>query len=270
MAALLNLALMTVSGTPGTGTITLGTAATVNGVTYLSFAAAGAVNATVYDYSIQDVGASEIGTGTYTSSGTTLTRTPTKSTNANAAINASSAALVSISPRAETLNDASLFTTGTVATARLGSGTANSGSFLRGDQTWTAVTIPVAATQSDMEAATSTTTFVTPQIFKFSPFAAKAWVKWGVTSTILASSGVTSITDNGVGDWTVNWSTAFSSANYVGQYTLETVNVPALGALTSTIKFSGQAAGSLRVASYDSTLSLSDGTNNHVVAFGDQ
>lgn len=32
--------------------------------------------------------------------------------------------------------DASDITTGTIATARLGSGTANSTTFLRGDQTW--------------------------------------------------------------------------------------------------------------------------------------
>lgn len=118
---LYNLAIMTVSGTPGTGTITLGVAASFNGVSFLSFAAAGVSNGDVVDYSIQDPtnGGSEIGFGTYTSAGTTLTRTVTKSTNANSAITASSASLVLISPRAETLSDASFLTSGTLGAARL-------------------------------------------------------------------------------------------------------------------------------------------------------
>ena len=131
MAKLYNLARMTTT-TTGTGTITLGSA--VAG--YLTFAQAGVANGDVVDYAIKDGNDSEIGTGTYTSSGTTLTRTVTKSTNSNAAINLSGAAEVFITPRAETLNDASLLTTGTVGTARLGSGTANSSTVLSGASQW--------------------------------------------------------------------------------------------------------------------------------------
>lgn len=98
MAKLYNLARMTTT-TTGTGTITLGSA--VAG--YLTFAQAGVANGDVVDYAIKDGNDSEIGTGTYTSSGTTLTRTVTKSTNSNAAINLSGAAEVFITPRAETL-----------------------------------------------------------------------------------------------------------------------------------------------------------------------
>lgn len=94
-----NLAAMTVAST-GTGTITLGSAARINGVLYLSFAAAGVSNGDTVAYSILDpAGAAEVGFGVYTSSGTTLTRNPTTSTNANAAINMSAAAIVRISPR---------------------------------------------------------------------------------------------------------------------------------------------------------------------------
>jgi len=100
-----DITIMTVSSAFGTSsTIPLGTAATVNGVTYLSFANAGATGGTVVDYSILDTNASEIGTATYTSSNATLTsRTPTKSTNGNTAINASSASLVLATIRAESL-----------------------------------------------------------------------------------------------------------------------------------------------------------------------
>lgn len=98
--ALYNLAAMTVAST-GTGTITLGSAAKINGVQYLSFASAGVPDGQPVYYSINDPGgsgASEVGIGTYTSSGTTLTRSVITSTNANAAINMSASAIVRISP----------------------------------------------------------------------------------------------------------------------------------------------------------------------------
>lgn len=111
MAKLYNLARMT-TATTGTGTITLGSA--VSG--YLTFAQAGISNADVVSYAISDGANSEIGTGTYTSAGTTLTRTVTKSTNSNTAINLSGSAQVFITPRAEDLNDASILTSGTTGT----------------------------------------------------------------------------------------------------------------------------------------------------------
>ena len=89
------------TATAGTGTLTLDAA--VSG--YLTFALAGVANADIVDYAIKDGSNSEIGTGTYTSVGTTLTRTVTKSTNSNAAISLSGTAEVAISPRAETLEE---------------------------------------------------------------------------------------------------------------------------------------------------------------------
>jgi hypothetical protein len=93
MAKLYNLARMT-TATTGTGTIALGAA--VSG--YLTFALAGVANGDVVTYAIKDGANSEIGEGVYTASGTTLTRSVLKSTNANAAVNLSGAAEVFITP----------------------------------------------------------------------------------------------------------------------------------------------------------------------------
>jgi hypothetical protein len=96
MAKLYNLARMT-SATTGTGTITLGSA--VAG--YLTFAGAGVADGDIVSYGIRDGGNSEVGTGTYAASGTTLTRTVTKSTNGNSAISLSGTAEVYITLRAD-------------------------------------------------------------------------------------------------------------------------------------------------------------------------
>jgi hypothetical protein len=97
--ALHNLARVT-TATTGTGTITLGAA--VPG--FLSFASAGVVNGEVVSYGIKDGNNSEVGTGTYTSAGTTLTRTVLASTNAGAAISLSGLAEVFITVLAQDMD----------------------------------------------------------------------------------------------------------------------------------------------------------------------
>lgn len=75
MTKLFNLARMT-TATTGTGTITLGSAASG----HISFASAGAVDGDRVSYGLVDGTAAEVGTGVYTASGTTLTRTLVNST----------------------------------------------------------------------------------------------------------------------------------------------------------------------------------------------
>jgi hypothetical protein len=65
-----NRAGMSVSGAPGTGTITLNTALP----SFQSFAASGCANAEVVRYLAVDGTNFEINSGAYTSSGTTLAR----------------------------------------------------------------------------------------------------------------------------------------------------------------------------------------------------
>lgn len=94
-AALYNLAAMTVAST-GAGPITLGQAATINGVAFLSFAAAGVPDGQPIYYSINDIGQSEVGYAAV--SGGMLARNPITSTNSNAAINMTQSAIVRIMP----------------------------------------------------------------------------------------------------------------------------------------------------------------------------
>ena len=96
MAVLKNRAKMSTS-TTGTGTITLGSAESG----YQTFADAGVANGDVVRYVIEDGNNWEIGTGTYTSTGTTLSRTVSESSNSDAAINLSGSATVFIGATAE-------------------------------------------------------------------------------------------------------------------------------------------------------------------------
>lgn len=95
MGLLLNRACASTS-TTGTGTVTLGAAATppAGEADYQSWADAGAVDGQTYSYLIQDGSDWELGYGVYTASGTTLTRNVVESTNSDAALNLSGSATV--------------------------------------------------------------------------------------------------------------------------------------------------------------------------------
>lgn len=98
MVKLVNRAKMS-TATTGTGTITLGSA--VSG--FQSFAAAGVVDADTVRYVIEDGASWEIGTGVYTASSTTMTRTVSESSNAGSAITLSGNAVVFVSATAADL-----------------------------------------------------------------------------------------------------------------------------------------------------------------------
>lgn len=96
-----------------------------------------------------------------------------------------------------------------VATADLATG---------GPITSTGTVTVTAATQADMETATSTTTAVVPGRTKNHPGVAKAWgliTSGSGSCSFAASYGMTSCTRASQGNFSVTFSTAFSSANYV-------------------------------------------------------
>ena len=85
--------------TTGTGTLTLGSA--IPG--YQSFASAGVLNSDVVRYAIEQDAEWEIGTGTYSSAGNTLTRTVTESSNAGSPISLTGNADVYVTAAADDL-----------------------------------------------------------------------------------------------------------------------------------------------------------------------
>ncbi len=89
------------TATTGTGTITLGSAESG----YQTFADAGVVDADVVRYVIEDGTSWEIGSGTYTATGTTLSRTLGESST-GALLSLTGAAVVYVSVAADDLQSA--------------------------------------------------------------------------------------------------------------------------------------------------------------------
>jgi hypothetical protein len=111
---------------------------------------------------------------------------------------------------------------------------------------------------------------------------AKAWVNFNGTGTLAIrdSFNVTSITDNGSADYTVNFTTAMASANYVltGSGTRSSTD-PSSQAIIGVVMARGTdvvLAGSVRLAlgtansSGTDLSSATDFDSVHIAIFGDQ
>jgi len=99
-------------------------------------------------------------------------------------------------------HDASHINAGTVATARLGSGTASGSTFLRGDQTWQTITAGGDDTQGAINAATAKTTLVDADVMPLLDSAASNALKkitWANIKTVLGSTFVNMTGNESVG-----------------------------------------------------------------------
>lgn len=99
------------------------------------------------------------------------------------------------------------------------------------------------------------------------PGAAKAWVNFDGTGTVAirAQLNVSSITDNGVGDYTVNFATAMADANYsiVGSHQWDQAGTSSgSGVFINIARYSGAlSSGSVRVlGNVGNSSALYDGT----------
>jgi hypothetical protein len=72
-----------------------------------------------------------------------------------------------------------------------------------------------AASQAEMEAAASLIVGATPGGTKYHPGVAKAWLFYnGATPADMKSHGISGVVENSVGNYTVSFSTDFTSVNY--------------------------------------------------------
>lgn len=99
-------------------------------------------------------------------------------------------------------------------------------------------------------------------------YAARAWVNFNGTSTVAirASGNVSSITDNGTGDYTVNFTTAMPDANYAVTVLAGTATVT-FGIVTQSSAGGSRAAGSYRFRTTDQTDTTQDSSVVNVAIF---
>lgn len=96
----------------------------------------------------------------------------------------------------------------------------------------------------------------------------------GGTPTIVDHNNVTSITDNGTGDFTITWDTDFSNANYAvfGSSKRDTSGAATTG-ITQGVQLqcisSNPAVGSVRICTPDNSGSLIDVSMFSLAAIGD-
>lgn len=127
----------------------------------------------------------------------------------------------------------------------------------------TALSGGTAATQAEMEAASSTTVFATPGRTQYHPGVAKCWGNFDWAGGTNASHNITSTTDSGVGRVTVTIATDFSSAAW-------DCNVDVEYTAAQSPIYNSQAAGTVELRNYDAAGTIFDVTDISFAGHGDQ
>ena len=139
----------------------------------------------------------------------------------------------------------------------------NTTTFLRGDATFAAPSIPAQATQAAIEAETNEDTYVPPDLIKNSPGVAKVWGHIAAAGTLNAPDyGISTVGDTGVGVRDVNFTTAFSSSVYA----------PVLGVMgtnNGTVDVTSLTTGDITLRAWDVTPLAAD-LEQTIAIFGDQ
>lgn len=145
-----------------------------------------------------------------------------------------------------------------VATAGLATG---------GPITSTGTVSVTAAAKSDQTTGSSNVLAVTPLHQQDHDSAAKAWCVFvGSSASISASYNISGVVRNSAGQYTVSFTTAFASANYVCNVTSDQPS-GAAGALSF---INTKSAGSFTMFAVNNAGSLGDPVNVNVVCFGRQ
>lgn len=143
--------------------------------------------------------------------------------------------------------------------------------------TLTSILTALLATQDDQESGSSTATLVSPGRQHFHNSAAKVWANLDGTGTaaLRVSYNMTSITDNGTGDFTFTIATDFSSANYAttvaAQRATPAGNNNGFTATIINATTASPAAGTIRMAATASATDVNEDPEIlNIACFGDQ
>lgn len=117
------------------------------------------------------------------------------------------------------------------------------------------------ATQAEQETGTNVIAAVTPGRQQYHPSAAKAWANWSSAGAINTSHNVSSVTDSGAGDFTVNFTVAFSAVNYTVVAIAADTNPPVITG------FGSLATGAADINTRVAAGTLTDSSGGYCAAF---